>query len=194
MLLKLTSNQKILMITAIVILLAGLFIFACLILYNNLPREKETATPTPPLSIEYCRANPESICILFFSRNTGGDTVITLFVPNEFPNFYLHITRLTGDVIYECEKNEDEETKITCIGEALNLGEQIEITMISKDGDIPFAVGKFVLTAMFISSESENVNPPLLRTATPALTTRPTATRETNTSTPTPEVSYPSYP
>lgn len=193
MLSKLTTNQKVLLIVSAIILFFGVLITTIVILILNFKPVEETVTE-PPLKIEYCGARLEQICILSFSRNDGGDSLINLFVPNDFPDFYLNVKRLTKESTYECERDENQETNATCVGEALNLGEQIEITMISKDGEIPFAVGKFVLTAIFISSEAENINPPLSRTAIPATATRPVVTPETESPTPTPEVSYPSYP
>lgn len=198
MLMKLSSNKKILIISAVIILLAGLFIFACLTLYNNLPFGKEASTPTPLLPIEQCNAQPESICLLFFARDKNGDTTINLYVPVGFPDFYLQVKRLTTEAVYECQKVEGQETNIICAGEALNLGEQIEITMISKDGEIPFAVGKFSLIAILVSSDTGEGNAPPLQTVTPASATQPVATpvvkSSTPTPTPTPQVSYPSYP
>lgn len=193
MLSKLTSNQKILLIVSGVILFVGMLITSIIVLILNLKPAEETVTE-PPLNVEYCGTRLEQICILAFGRDDSGDTVISLFVPNEFPDFYLHVNRLTGEVVYECEKNEAVETSVYCTGEALNLGEQIEITLISKDGDIPFAAGKFILTAILISSQPEDADTPPSRTATPASATQPVSTRETVSPTPTPEVSYPSYP
>ena len=180
---KLTSNQKALLIVSGVILFIGLAITSVIVLIINLQPAEETVTE-PPLNIEYCGVRLEQICVLSFGRDASGDTIINLFVPSDqFPDFYLKINKLSGEALYECEKNEDVETSVYCAGQALNLGEQIEITLISKDDDIPFAAGKFILTAILISSQPEDSNPPPLRTATPVSAT------ETFTSTPNP--SYP---
>lgn len=194
MLSKLTSNQKILLIVSGVILFVGSFITSIIILIINLQPAEETVTE-PPLTIEYCGTRLEQICILSFGRSAGGDTVINLFVPDEFPDFYLQVNKLSGQVIYECEKNKEVKSSVYCIGEALLLGEQIEIILISKEEDIPIAAGKFILTAILISSQPEDTTPPPSRTATPDSATQPiSSTPETESPTPTPEVSYPSYP
>lgn len=92
------------------------------------------------------------------------------------------------------QKNKDLETNATCIGESLLLGEQIEITILSVDGDIPIAVGKFAVTAILILSPTQDETAPLSLTSTPGSAPQsPTKTR-TPTRTPTPSTSYPNYP
>lgn len=194
MLSKLTSNQKILLISAGLIILISIPICVASILFFNSQSTQEP-TPEPLLTIEYCGSKLEQICILSFGRDGSGDTIINLFVaPTDFPDFYLQINKTSGQVVYACEKNEDVETSVYCIGEAILLGEQIEITILSIDGDIPIATGKFAVTAILISSQPEDSNPPLSQTATPDSATQPDTTSETQSPTPTPEVSYPSYP
>lgn len=185
MLMKLTSNKKILLIASSILLLIGLLIASVVFLILNLRLAEKTAIE-PPLKFEYCRTNLKDLCVLSFARDTSGNIVINLFVPIEIPDFYLNVKRLTGEAVFTCEKVAGDETIVTCVGEALNLGEQIEITIISKDGDIPFAIGKFTLTAILVSPPTEDKTSPRSQTVTPD---SPSGTESA-----TPEVSYPSYP
>lgn len=191
MLSKLTSNQKTLLGISGLILFIGIPICITSILFIN-SQFTQQPTATPVLDITYCGANPQEICIYSFGRDGTGDTIINLFLPKDFPNFYLKINKTSGEALYECEKNEDIETSAYCIGESILLGEQIEITIFSIDGDIPIAYGKFAVTAILISSQPEDSSPPPIRTSTPASATQPFTT--TRTPTPTPDVSYPNYP
>ena len=210
MLSKFSTKQK-----TLALAIAGIFIIGWVFLFANVVRfavNQFTPDPThePPIEITYCGAIPEGICILSFGRDGSGDTIINLFVaPTDFPDFYLKVNKTSGEVIYECEKNEDVETSIYCIGEPVLLGEQVEITIFSIDGDIPIAYGKFAVTAILVvspnegsqsfSSQTETVDSTIQPIATQIETETPTppiATFETESPTPaiTPSVSYPNYP
>jgi hypothetical protein len=182
MLSKLTANQKTLLAISGLILFIGIPICIASILFFNSQRTPQS-TATPTLNITYCGANPQEICIYSFGRDGTGDTIINLFLPKDFPNFYLKINKTSGEAIYECKKNKDIETNAYCIGEALLLGEQIEITIFSLDGDIPIAFGKFAITAILISSQTQDSSSPPIRTSTPV--------SATETFTLTPSSSYP---
>lgn len=179
---KLTSNQKALLGISGFILLIGIPICIASILFLNSQRTSQP-TPTPILNITYCGANPQEICVYSFGRDGTGDTIINLFLPKDFPDFYLKINKTSGEARYECEKNDDVQTSAYCIGEAILLGEQIEITILSIDGDIPIALGKFAVTAILISSQPQDSQPPPSRTSTPVSATQ--------TFTLTPASSYP---
>jgi hypothetical protein len=187
MLSKLTSNQKALLGISGFILLIGIPICIASILFLNSQRTSQP-TPTPILNITYCGANPQEICVYSFGRDGTGDTIINLFLPKDFPDFYLKINKTSGEARYECEKNDDVQTSAYCIGEAILLGEQIEITIFSLDEDIPIAFGKFAVTAILISSQTQDSSSPPIRTSTPV--------SATETFTLTPASSYPneSYP
>jgi len=207
MLSKFSVKQK-----TLALLVIGVLIIGGLILFANIVKfavNQFTPDPThaPPLDITYCGANPEGICILSFGRDDSGDSMIHLFVsPPTFPDFYLIVNKTSGQVIYECEKNEDVETSVYCVGEAILLGEQVEITMLSIVGDIPIAFGKFAVTAILVASQNadsqslpaqtETVDSRIQPLSTPETPTQPFGTFETESPTPsaTPLVSYPNYP
>jgi hypothetical protein len=215
MLSKFSTKQKTFaLVIAGVLILGWVFVFTSIVKFavNQL-----TLNPTsePPIEITYCGAIPEGICILSFGRDGSGDTIINLFVaPTQFPDFYLKVNKTSGEVIYECEKSDDVETSVYCIGEAILLGEQVEITIFSIEGDIPIAYGKFAVTAILVVSQNEGLQSLPSQTGTPSFTTQPISTIETVsptsslsglgtesitptpdlTITATPSVSYPNYP
>lgn len=184
MLSKLTSNQKMLLGISGLILLIGIPIcIASILLIKSQLVPQPTSVPI--LDITYCGANPQDICVYSFGRDGAGDTIITLFLPKDLQDFYLKINKISGEALYECEKNKVIENSAYCIGEALLLGEQIEITILSIDGDIPIAYGKFAVTAILISSQNQDSS------SLPAQTPSPVSATKTFTLTPTPNSSYP---
>lgn len=134
----------------------------------------------PPIKFEYCSAELETLCVLSFGRDGDGNTIINLFAPKgDLPVFYLKVSRVTGESIYECDRLEDAPTTVYCIGEAINLNERFEIHVISKQDDRLLAVGKFTLTAVLLV-------PDVSQQSTPQPASTEFLTRSTRTPTITP--------
>ncbi len=194
---KLTSNQKILLIFVVLILLVGLSICIASVLFFAPSSTTEEATPESYLTVQYCGTNPKELCLLNFGRDSYGNAIINLFIPDdEFPEFYLRIIRTTDEMIYVCNKNEGSPT-VVCQGDALLLGERVEIYITSTESYQVIAKGIFLIKAIYISpqEDDDNKSPQTkVPTASPTSTSVTTQTPLNRTPTPTPEVSYPSYP
>lgn len=199
MLSKLTSNQKILLVSAGLIIFIALSICVSVVLFFKPAPATEESTPEPIAKIEYCGTTLNELCLLSFGRNVYGNAIINLFVPDEeLPDFYLRIVRANNEIIYICMKNEETPSTVVCMGDALNLGERVEINVMFMEDYQLFAQGIFTVKAILISPPEDNAKTPPLRTATPVSGTEPSITgvptSRTESPTPTPEVSYPSYP
>lgn len=177
MLSNFSTKQKIgALLIASIFILGFIFIFASAVRFAV---NQFTSKPTPqdPLQVTFCDATPEGICILSFGRDVAGETLINLFVtPNTLPEFYMQVNKTSGTVVYACEKNEDVESSVYCVGEAVQLGEQVEIILISKDGDIPIATGKFIVTAILVLPQGQDSKSPPTQTGTPDSAIEPNTT------------------
>ena len=156
--------------------------------------------PTPrPVVFTYCGADLEEICVLSFGRDGNGDTVINLFVPEKgFLAFYLKVIRLNGESLFECHVNDALPESVYCIGDAVNLEERLEISVISEEGDTLLATGRFTVTGILIASASALDQPSTVSTSTPKPRATPTKTGTPTSKTPDPGTtltpSYPNYP
>lgn len=196
MLSKLTSNQKILLILAGLILLISIPICVVSILFFTPSSATEEPIAESYTTIQYCRNNPQGLCLLSFGRDIYGNAVINVFIPDEeFPDFYLRVLRATDEIIYVCTKSEASSTVI-CKGDALLLGERVEIFVTSTESYQIIAQGIFVVKAIFISPQAEDDELPQTNVPVSSSTSTPVSTRIPANATPTstPEVSYPSYP
>lgn len=165
MLSKLTSNQKILLIAFALILLIGISICIASILFFTPSSTTEEPTAEPYTTIQYCRNNPQELCLLSFGRDIYGNAVINVFIPDkEFPEFYLRIVRATDEIIYVCTQSES--STIVCKGDALNLGERVEIFVTSTESYQIIAQGTFLIKAIYISPQEDATTDS--STATPA--------------------------
>ena len=113
-----------------------------------------------------------------------------------FPPFYLKIIHNDGEYIYECKKLERFSTSVYCRGEAMRLGEVLQFMLISADGDVTLAEGRFAIIGLalatpefaLVTSEFTLVASPtggLIASATPGGLKTPTPIRTPAT---------PSYP
>ncbi len=196
----------------ILFILAGVIVLVLLAVTWRIVSLQKAASEVdfePVLKIGYCGAEPDELCVLSFGRDAEEKLVLNLFAPvRRFPDFYLKIKRLTGESIYECERDKEVRTSVYCYGEMVNLQEKIEISLVAKEDDHVLAVGQFTLKALLISEpslakESDGTSTPepiVEKTSTTSeFFSAPAATStRTPTSTPTqtPDASYPnsSYP
>ena len=191
--------------------LVGVFILsvATLLWIVFKPNTDSPEAAPEPVRLEYCGAELEQPCVLSFGRDGDGNTIINLFVPKkQFPAFYLKVSRVTGESMYDCDRYEEIPTTVYCIGSPINLDERIEISILSKADDVLLAKGRFTMTAVLIAAGGGGVvtsRPPAtetqpvfaVKTRTPTPTPRITSTpstAESSTPSPSPTVSYPNYP
>lgn len=173
-------------------------------------------TPRPTLepdSFGYCGARLTELCVVSFGRDVFNNTVVNLYVPQRrYPAFYMKIIRKSGEERYDCVWSETVETSVYCAGNAINLGEGIEIQLLAKLDDRLLANGAFTLTAFFVTTpvvegesgtESEGsifgggANPTSDASQTDDATATHTPSNKQNatpTATQPPSGSYPNYP
>jgi len=168
------------------------------LLYREPPDEPRQE---PDVKVGYCGAELSELCILSFGRDAEGNALIDLFVPEEdFPDFYLKIYRAVGDSRYECSVLEGVPSRVTCVGPALNLNEQIEVELVSLADDRPLAIGRFLIKAFLIASHDglypADGQTELQPLGDPLEETNEAATPASIPATPTPIIGYPSpsYP
>jgi hypothetical protein len=189
---------------SILLVLAGVVILALLALtwrIISLQKAAPETTLEPVLKISYCGAEPEELCILSFGRDAEENMVVNIFSPNrKFPDFYLKIKRVTGESLYECEKDKEVRTSVFCYGDMVNLQEKMEVSLFSKKNDSVLAMGNFTLNAILISEPVQAGKKDGTTTPESTVDETPTPTLLSKTptvmNTPTPDASYPnsSYP
>lgn len=182
MLSKLTSNQKILLVlTGLIIFIASLICIAVVLIFKPAPVTEES-TPEPIAKIEYCGTTPQELCLLSFGRNVYGNAIINVFVPeDDFQDFYLRILRVNSETIYVCMKNDETSSDVVCTGDALNLGEQVEIHVIANADYQILAQGTFIIKAILISPPNDDVKTPQADAPTASATSTPVSTQTPST-------------
>lgn len=141
--------------TVLFVLAGVLFLVLLLLAWRivSLQKAASQVVSEPVFKITYCGAEPEALCVLSFGRDAEENLVVNMFVPErKFPDFYLKIKRLTGESVYECEKNREVQTTVLCYGDMVNLQEKMEIRLFTNTHDRLLAAGTFTLNAILISS------------------------------------------
>ena len=107
--------------------------------------------PIPALA--YCSSNDARPCIASFSLDADGKMLVNVLTPGlSFPAFYLKIIHNEGENIYECKKLERFSTSVYCIGEAMRLGEVLQFMLISVDGEVTLAEGRFAIIGLALAT------------------------------------------
>jgi hypothetical protein len=145
----------------LILVVAGIFIFICLLLLAGLgwtAFRSQADTPAPtvqPDAFNYCGAQLTSLCVVSFGRDVFGSTIINLYVPEDvYAPFYLNIIRASGESRYDCVTSKKVGTSVYCTGSPINLGEGFEIQMIAESNGGLMAQGTFVLTAYLVTNQS----------------------------------------
>lgn len=175
--------------TAIVVALICIAVIAG-VGWLTLRDDEQPDSTAIPASIGYCGSDLTHLCVMSFSHDVFGNTVINLFVPAKTPRtFYLNITRRAGEYRFECEWEKEEPTSVHCTGAAIDLGEGFELQVLSVKDDRLIAQGLFTLTAYLVTTQTANGEPAASNTPKPAPTEEATstlmATPEEGSSTPT---------
>lgn len=157
MLKKFTQPKYLLILVAGIILISSLAWFAVRV--NRL--QERSGESGKLVSFDYCAEELTKLCVVSFGRDADDNTIVNLFVPeDEFPIFYLKVTRATGESVYECDKNDEVKTSVYCTGDPLNLEERFDIQIVSVKDDQILAQGRFTLTAFLITGPTADVQTP----------------------------------
>lgn len=151
---------------------------AALFISNNL---RETAGQ-PAAKVTWCDEDASGLCILSFATDSTGQMIINFQIPQpEYPGFRVRgLNRDTAND-YICEADAAFPTIVHCAGARTPLGEAVEIEIYPIDGDLLTAGGKFVVTALLVSTP---VAAPASGTVIPTQT--PAATPQSGTAYPNP--------
>ncbi len=106
----------------------------------------------PLLSLDYCSSMQVKPCILSFNLDPNGNMVINLLTKSSSPDFYLKIKHNAIESIYECQKVKGSSPHVSCVGEAVALGDVLQFLMISTNEDIPFAEGRFPIIGLALAT------------------------------------------
>ncbi len=188
---SISDSKRVVLIVGAVIVLA-LF---CLVVIAGVGwvvfRSEETPELTAePFTIDYCGAELTDLCVMSFSQDVFGNTMVNLFVPfREYPTFDLNIIRQSGESRFECEWEKKVPTNVHCTGTTISLGEGFELQVISVKDESLIAYGPFTLTAYLITTQTADGEPVASDTPAPAPTEEasptPTETPEEDLFTPT---------
>lgn len=179
MLEKYFSNTKRAVLTAGVLIAAA---WVCVALVAGIAwlaaREKDApASVAEPIRIGYCGADLTGLCVVSFSRDVFGNTIINLYVPiQRYPAFHLNIIRKSSTSRFECEWDKKVRTNVHCTGEAINLGEGFEMQFLSIKDDEIIARGDFILTAYLVTTQTADGEPSASDTPAPVPTEKPPPT------------------
>lgn len=136
------------------------------------------------VQITWCNENASGLCVVSFSTDSTDRMIINFQWPEtDYPQFY--VKGINRDIanIYSCEADLVNQTSTHCIGVRTPLGETIDVEVYSTDGDIIIARGRFVVSALLVST-------PII--APPSLTPMPTQTSPAlPVVTPNPGTAYP---
>ena len=107
--------------------------------------------PIPALA--YCSSNDTRPCMASFSLDANGKMLVNILTPGlSFPTFYLKIIYSEGENIYECKKLQRFSTSVYCTGEPMRLGEVLQFMLISVDGDMTLAEGRFAIIGLALAT------------------------------------------
>jgi len=150
--------------------------------------------PIPALA--YCSSNDARPCIASFSLDADGKMLVNVLTPGlSFPAFYLKIIHNEGEDIYECKKLERFSTSVYCIGEAMRLGEVLQFMLISVDGEVTLAEGRFAIIGLALATPEFALSSPEFALSSPTVGITASATPGgLKTPTPIRTPATPSYP
>jgi hypothetical protein len=124
---------------------------------NSQPRTGERQ-PLPVLG--YCTAGGPRPCILYFSRDAAGKMAIHVQAESAFPPlFYLKVRSAEAENVYECRKDGGLSTTLTCRGEAMPVGETLQIAMLSADDDSVLAEGQLPIIGLALATPEPAATP-----------------------------------
>ena len=186
-------------------LLAAIVVFVALLVVLGLSlgsiRGQPRINQRSPIShLGYCSSNADKPCIISFSLDTYGRMLVNVLTPGpSYPKFYLKITHSMGASNYRCRSVEGFSAIVTCVGEEMRPGVELQFALISADEDRILAQGSFAIVGLALATPgiSASSTPVTPQTPSPTLdlfARTPTPTRRTPTTSypnPYPNPSYP---
>ena len=152
--------------------------------------------------ISLCDKDASGMCLITFGASDPNEMTIILQLPNDaYPPFYVLAANKGVQTKYPCEAA-DSPRIILCTGLRTPLGEPLDISVYSTQGDLLIANGSFTVSSVavaFSSNFSTSGFSLMGKAATPTPSPTPTVVQAvqntpipvTPTLTPTPDTAYP---
>jgi hypothetical protein len=113
----------------------------------------------PLPGIGYCSSRQIKPCVLSFNLNPEGHMVINLLVNGSLQNFHVQIRHEDEERLYECEKSGRYSNSATCTGEAVAVGQPVELLLVSTDDGSTLAAGRFAIIGLALATPKVYVTP-----------------------------------
>lgn len=116
----------------------------------------------PLPGLRYCSPGGLSPCVESFSLNPRGGMVVYMQTTDlSAPDFNLRIRHAEREKLYACRRPDRSSLRIICTGDAMPVGQELLLLMVSKEDDAVLAAGTLSIIGMAL--------------ATPDLATTPTS-------------------
>lgn len=188
------NRRQIILGGVLLVVLIILGFWVSRVLFTDSRFSEETSTNTSVTDLTYCNENQVKPCIVSFSVDANENMLINLLLPDlSFPDFYLKIAQVNGDIVYDCLRVRDVPDNAYCTGDKLPPGDSVHIMLFSTRDDILLADGALSIIGLAFPTLGV-VTPTFADTPTELPATLPTATMMTQQATPKPTQTKPSYP
>lgn len=115
-------------------------------------RQAQVGHREPLPSLGYCTPEQLTPCILSFSIDTNNRMVINILTDGSSANFHMKIRYGEQERLYECQKARSFAVRISCVGETMPAGEQLQFLMVSNQGNLPLAQGNFPIIGIALAT------------------------------------------
>ncbi|MGB8984380.1 MAG: hypothetical protein WCC12_21110 [Anaerolineales bacterium] len=113
----------------------------------------------PLPGISYCSSRQIKPCVLSFNLNPEGNMVINLLVNGSLQNFHAQIRHEDEERLYECKKPGRYSNSATCTGEAVAVGQTVELLLVSTDDNSTLAAGRFAIIGLALATPEVYLTP-----------------------------------
>jgi len=113
----------------------------------------------PLPGISYCSSRQIKPCVLSFNLNPEGNMVINLLVNGSLQNFQVKIRHEADERLYECKKPGRYSNSATCTGEAVAVGQPVELLLVSTEDNSTLAAGRFAIIGLALATPEIYVTP-----------------------------------
>lgn len=125
-------------------------------------RQPGTGQREPLPGLRYCSPGGTSPCVESFSLDPRGEMVIYMQTADlSSPDFNLKIRHAESEKLYVCRRTSWSSLQIICTGEAMPVGQDLLLLVVSKEDDTVLAAGTLPIIGLAL--------------ATPNLATTPTS-------------------
>jgi len=101
----------------------------------------------------WCDKDASGLCVVSFGTDNSDRMIINFKLPTfDFPGFYVKGINRDLANVYQCELDSADQNSVHCTGMRTPLGEVIFIEVYSTDSDVMIAQGRFVVSALLVST------------------------------------------